>query len=82
MHILNKSNTNKNLIDKSKSNVEKIIKKSGKYINDSKEHKIEIIVVDNGDHLNEIKYESKLERSSTFCKETSDLPVTDLEIVD
>ncbi|XP_055385543.1 uncharacterized protein LOC129614728 [Condylostylus longicornis] len=73
----------KNYAEKNKTNAgQEKVKKIGKYVKDTREQKIEIIVVDNGEQLKDVKYESKLERSSTFCKETSDLPVAELEIVE
>ncbi|CAD7082926.1 unnamed protein product [Hermetia illucens] len=45
------------------------------------EEKIELVI--EGPHgAKEMRIESKLERSSTFCKEVSDLPVSELQIIE
>lgn len=46
--------------------------------------KVEVIIENTNkiDEHQEQRIESKLERSSTFCKESSDLPVNELQIID
>lgn len=79
----NNNKTNKEKMEKRKSTKLTKSEPSDVYSTDDNEYHQN----DNNDHndttdTKPIRIESKLERSSTFCKESSDIPTSELQIID